>query len=359
MSLVSLAEHRWLPDALIRSGIRRLLRQRLAEVTLGDQRRQAAATADFAAQLRQGPIALATERANEQHYEAPVEFFQTVLGARLKYSCGWWPRHGMTLDESEQEMLALTCQRAELEDGMEVLDLGCGWGSLSLWMAEHYPACRILALSNSHSQRAYIEQACRSRGLRNVQVTTSNVVEFATERRFDRVLSVEMFEHIRNYEWLLRQIANWLKPAGKLFVHIFCHRQAAYPFEQRGQADWMARHFFTGGIMPSADLLRQFDRDLAVDGQWLLDGTHYSRTCEAWLANLDEHEQRLTQLFAASMSRRDAAAQLQRWRMFFMACSELFKFRDGSEWGVAHYLLSHSADWERGGPGKNALVRRA
>jgi len=344
MSLVWLAEHRWLPDAAIRVGIRRLLRRRLHQVLTADADKQAAATARFADELRRSPITVATAKANQQHYEVPAEFFQTVLGKHLKYSCGYWPRRDMSLDESEAAMLRLTCERAEIEDGMEILDLGCGWGSLTLWLAEHFPGSRILSLSNSHSQRAFIEQACRERGFAHVEVVTSDVARFATERRFDRIVSVEMLEHVRNYERLFREAANWLKPDGKMFVHVFCHRQAAYPFEVDGSADWMARHFFTGGIMPSADLFDQFRSDLSVAVRWLIDGTHYSRTCEAWLQKLDANSDYLRDLFIQDMSRKDAAVQLQRWRMFFMACSELFRYRGGSEWGVAHYRLHHAAN---------------
>lgn len=339
MNLLDLAERRWLPDFLIRLGIRRLLRERLARAGAGNPEAQRDRVAELAAELRESPIVLEAAAANQQHYEVPVAFFQKVLGRRLKYSCGHWPLPTMSLEESEEAMLQLTCRRAEIADRMEVLDLGCGWGSLSIWIAERYPATRVLAVSNSHTQRNHIERVAAERGLTNLEVRTANVADFDTERRFDRVVSVEMFEHVRNYERLLERIAGWLEPEGKLFVHIFCHRELAYPFEDEGDSDWMARHFFSGGLMPSASLLHEFDRHLRVDQQWHVAGTHYGQTCEAWLIECDRHKDELLSVFAAALSPAEARIQLQRWRMFFMACAELFNFRGGREWGVDHYLF--------------------
>ncbi len=339
MSLIQLAEKRWLPDPVIRYGMRRLLRDRLTQET-----RLAGADFDdaidrFAQRQRQSVITIETHRANEQHYEVPAAFFEWVLGARLKYSCGWWADATTTLDESEEAMLRLTCQRAGIQDGMHILDLGCGWGSLSLWIAEMYPHCQITSLSNSASQKIFIEQKCAQRGLQNVNVITADVGTFDTPQKFDRVVSVEMFEHVRNHEALLSRIAKWLKPEGKLFVHIFCHRNLAYTFETEGDENWMGRHFFSGGIMPAEDLFLRYQRDLAVKHQWWIRGTHYARTCEEWLSRLDAREAEVLRVLSQSAGKESPRILVQRWRMFFMACAELFKFDNGDQWGVGHYLF--------------------
>lgn len=339
MNLIHLAESGVLPDRLIRLGIRRLLERRLRqERRLGDSPGR---TAELARLLRGSPVALATEQANAQHYEVPAALFETVLGPRLKYSCGLYEDESTTLAEAEEAMLRLTCHRAEVADGMDVLDLGCGWGALALWIAEHYPRCRVTALSNSSGQRRVIEGRARERGLDNLRVITANIADYTGEgsSAYDRVISVEMFEHMRNYDVLLGRIAGWLRPAGKLFVHIFCHRAWAYPFETRDQGDWMARHFFTDGLMPSFDLLGHFDRDLEIARRWRVDGRHYARTCADWLRNLDANRPRLLALFAEQGDERSARVVLQRWRIFFMACAELFGHAGGSEWFVGHYLL--------------------
>jgi len=340
MNLIDLAERAILPDRLIRIGIRRFLAARLRQEAKRDGASPRESLRRFVEELRRSPIALATDAANLQHYEVPAEFFQRVLGPRLKYSCCLWSQPDTTLPEAEEAMLDLFCRRAGVADGMEVLELGCGWGSLCLWIAQRYPRSRVLAISNSRTQREFIESRCRDLELENVQVVTANVADFATDRRFDRVVSVEMFEHVRNYEELLLRIATWLKPGGKLMVHIFCHARFAYPFETEGTSNWMGRHFFTGGIMPSDDLLLYFQRDMLLEQHWRFSGTHYARTLEAWLAKCDRQRSDLLRLLESATETKDAARQLQRWRMFFMTCAELFNYRDGNEWFVSHYLFS-------------------
>lgn len=335
---IALAERGYLPDRVVRHAIRRLCRARLqTPIRGGDQ--------EFRESLRTGPIAPRPQAANSQHYELPPEFFEAVLGPKRKYSCCLWRNGTYDLAAAEDAALAETVKHAELHDGQNVLELGCGWGSLSLWMAERFPASRITAVSNSVSQRATIEAIAAQRCLANLRVVTADVNDFAplanerAEPKFDRIVSVEMFEHMRNYELLLGRIASWLSTDGKLFVHVFCHGQTAYPFEAEGDANWMGRYFFTGGMMPSARLLREFDLDLRVTQEWRWNGQHYSRTAAAWLANLDQNRNCLLPVLERTYGPRHAARWLQRWRMFFMAVAELFNYRRGEEWFVAHYLL--------------------
>jgi cyclopropane-fatty-acyl-phospholipid synthase len=337
---IALAESGLLPDSLVRLGIRGLLRRRLRELGPDDPTGNAAAEAAFRAERRMSAIALETDAANAQHYEVPAAFFERVLGPHLKYSCGWWPPGVDDLATAERAMLALTCERARIEDGMRILDLGCGWGSLSLWIAEHHPRARVLAVSNSKTQREFILARAERRGLRNLEVTTADANRFFPGRRFDRVVSVEMFEHVRNHELLLARIAAWLEPHGRLFVHHFAHRTRSYPYLPDGEDDWMAEHFFSGGMMPADDLLLHCQRDLLVEAQWRVGGEHYQQTCEAWLARQDAQRNELEPILAGAYGARDAALWHRRWRLFFLACAELFGHRGGREWWVSHVLMA-------------------
>ena len=339
MNLIGLAERRWIPDSLIRMGIRRLLRRRQREDAPLSAEQQQQLARQFAEELRESPLAIEAEAANAQHYEVPAAFFQSVLGPHLKYSCCLYENPRTTLAEAEEAMLRTTCQRADLADGQRILELGCGWGSLSLWMAKQYPGSSITAISNSHSQRENIQQQAESQGLENLRVITADMRDFETGEQFDRVVSVEMFEHMRNYQLLLQRISRWLTPEGKLFVHIFCRRRLPYVFETEGEDNWMGRHFFTGGIMPSVDLFSHFRDDLAVTESWTINGEHYARTCDDWLRNLDRRRGEIETLFANGMEGSEARLMVQRWRMFFMACAELFRYDGGDEWFVGHYLL--------------------
>ena len=340
-TFIELAERGILPDAMIRLGIRFLDRKRLREEA---RQNQGAGRVDFLQQMEKSPIALDTRAANEQHYEVPPDFFTHVLGRHLKYSGCYWPEGCRSLDEAEAHMLALTCERAELSDGMDILELGCGWGSLSLWMARAYPNSRIVSVSNSGPQGEFIRARSRERGLKNLEVVTADMNHFETDRRFDRVVSVEMFEHMRNWKQLLHNINRWLKPAGKLFVHVFSHHKYFYPFEVLGDDNWMGRYFFTGGIMPSDDLIYRFQEDLVVEEHWQVDGTHYGKTAEAWLANLDRNRSTIVPILENVYGKKDAERWFQRWRMFFMACAELWNFDQGRQWIVSHYRLKKRAD---------------
>ena len=331
-------ERGWLPDWMVRAGIRRLLRARLRQEHADDPERSAERLGDWIAECDRSPIALATQAANAQHYEVPAAFYAGVLGRHRKYSSGLWTGGTHTLDDAEAAMLQLSCERAEIQDGMRVLDLGCGWGALTLWIAERHPRCRVTGVSNSASQRADILRRAADAGLQNVQIVTADANTFAPTGLFDRVVSVEMMEHARNWRALLERIANWLVPTGKLFVHVFTHRTVGYPFAVDGNDDWMARHFFTGGQMPADEQMLHFQDHLAVEAHWRVSGEHYARTAEAWLANFDQHRRELAPVLRAAYGDR-AVAMGNLWRVFFMACAELWGFDGGRQWLVSHYRL--------------------
>ncbi len=341
MSLIDLCENGFVPDALTRYGIRQMCQQRLIDENAQDIEKADLRFRKMLEELKRSPIAIETAAANEQHYEVPTRFFQLCLGKRLKYSSCFYQNGNETLDEAEVAMLGLYSERAELKDGQHILELGCGWGSFTLWMAENYPNARITAVSNSATQRQHIEAVCRERDWQHVKVITCdvNILDLEVEQ-FDRVVSVEMFEHMRNYQTLLNRISKWMKHDAKLFVHIFCHRYVMYPFETEGEDNWMGKYFFTGGIMPSADTLLHFQQDLSIEQRWLLSGEHYEKTSNHWLANQDAHRDEIMQIMKATYGEHDAKRWFNRWRMFWLACAELFGLEDGNEWLVAHYQFS-------------------
>ena len=332
------AESGHLPDSALRLGMRRLCAQRLRDELAGSADESGERQRARLDELRGSAIAIETDAANRQHYELPPEFFQLCLGKHLKYSSCYWDESTHNLAAAEARMLALYGDRAELADSQRILELGCGWGSLTLWMAEKFPNARITAVSNSRPQREYIEARCRERAIFNVQVITHDVNTLEMEEgAFDRVVSIEMFEHMRNYQQLMARIGRWLVPGGKLFVHIFCHRDLLYPFEIEGEDNWMGRHFFTGGLMPAADTLLHFQDDLSIEQRWLLSGQHYEKTANAWLQNHDNNQKAILELMQATYGKQQAKVWNQRWRMFWMACAELFGYDEGKEWRVAHY----------------------
>jgi len=341
---IDLVERGLVPDWLTRRGIRMLLRERLRDIGAEDTE---TAVQRLMVAMQDSPIALHPRAANDQHYEVPARFFELILGPHLKYSSAYWPENVHSLQSAEEAMLKLTCQRAGIRNGQNILDLGCGWGSLSLWIANRYPECKITAVSNSASQGQYVTARAQHLGLVNVRVLTADMNSFSTDERYDRVVSVEMFEHMRNIGALLGRIRHWLHADGRLFVHVFAHREHAYPFAVESDHDWMAEHFFTGGMMPSEDLLTRFPEHFDVVDHWRVEGTHYSKTLEAWLSKLDQRREEVMPVLAGTYGD-EAERWLHRWRLFLLACSELFKFRSGQEWMVGHYLLQPVGDQRSG-----------
>jgi cyclopropane-fatty-acyl-phospholipid synthase len=316
--------------------MQRLIRQRKDQILAGSDLERQTRQDNLISQLAQGPVAELTHKANQQHYEVPAEFFRRSLGPRLKYSCCYWPPDVTTLEEAEVAALKETCRTADLQNGHTILELGCGWGSLSLWMAEQFPDSRIVAVSNSHSQKTFIDQQAAERGLGNLTVQTCDINDFQPQETFDRVVSVEMFEHVRNHSELMRRIESWLTSDGRLFVHIFCHASAAYLFEDEDSSSWMAREFFSGGIMPSADLLIDCQLFLELEQRVIWNGKHYERTSNAWLDLMDQQSDAVAEIFRNTYGAHWKQWR-QRWRMFYMACAELFGFDNGDQWFVTHY----------------------
>jgi cyclopropane-fatty-acyl-phospholipid synthase len=328
--------HHLLPDPVLLLGSRIATKRRLRSEREGGVEAQEDRLRSLVWHMSHGPIAEVPERASEQQLELPAEFFTLFLGPRHKYSCGFWRSGADTLAQSEEAMLRLTCERAQIEDGMDVLDLGCGWGSLSLWLGEQYPNARITGISNSRPQREHIEAEAEKRGIANVEIVTADANHYDPGRSVDRVLSVELFEHMRNWKELLRRIAGRLKPDGKAFVHVFSHRSLAYRFE----GTWAAERFFTGGTMPSHDLMLRFQEDMVVQDRWAVSGTHYSKTLRAWLERLDAHSAQALAVLERHSGRREARRQLAAWRLFMISTAEMWGWQDGSEWLVSHYLLA-------------------
>lgn len=336
---IQMAEKGMLPDRLVRHGIRKLSEQRLHEISADDCETNTKILHDFINSMDDSAIALVPELANAQHYEVPAQFFEFCLGKNRKYSSCFWLDNTKTLDEAEENALRLTCEHADLKDGLSILELGCGWGSLTLWMASHYPKAKITGVSNSNSQREFILKTAKERGLSNINIITCDMNLFQPEDTFDRVVSVEMFEHMRNHRKLYGRVHDWLNPKGKFCMHIFVHRSTPYAFEVQGDDDWMSQFFFSGGMMPSDDLPLFFQEKLKLTNRWRWNGTHYEKTANAWLENMDKHAAEITPILQATYGVNEAEKWRNRWRIFYMACAELFGYKNGQEWWVSHYLF--------------------
>ncbi|GAB7362450.1 hypothetical protein MBLNU230_g2772t1 [Neophaeotheca triangularis] len=330
----------YLPHFVIRRGIRQQLSQRLQSIATTSLSEAYESKMRYVELLHSRPIAIETASANEQHYEVGTSVLSNTLGPRMKYSCCLYPKGNETLAAAEMRMLEDYVTKAELRDGMKIFDLGCGWGSLSLYLAEIFPAAQITAFSNSRTQKAHIDETARAKNLPNLRVVTGDIATFTFDNpdfqnQYDRILSVEMFEHMKNYSLLLQKCDTLLKSGGKLFVHLFAHRSTPYDFS----AGWMSEHFFTGGTMPSADLLLFFQQHLTVRKQWWVSGAHYAKTCEQWLARMLERKEQVWPGLVETYGEGEAARWWNRWQVFYLACAELFAWGGGEEWGVCHYLF--------------------
>ena len=341
-TFIDFAERGLMPDFFIRAGIRNLCRKRLQQCKTDDCEANAQLVEDYIRSVDQAPLAVLTDKANEQHYEVPAAFYHRVLGQNLKYSSCYFEDFVSDLTTAENKALELTCEHADLEDGQQILELGCGWGSLSLWMAKNFPKSKITSVSNSNSQREYIMGQAKERNLKNLKVITADVNSFESDKTYDRVVSVEMFEHVRNHRGLFQRIYSWLNPDGKLFTHVFCHRSTSYPFEVEGEDDWMSKHFFSGGTMPADELFLRISGSLELETRWRWSGIHYAKTSECWLENLDRNQSEVLELFKNEMNPEQAKRTFHRWRIFFLACAETFGFANGQEWWVSHYLFRKS-----------------
>ena len=343
-TFIDFAERGLMPDFFIRAGIRGLCRKRLEQCKTYDCEANAQLVEDYIRSVDQAPLAVLTDKANEQHYEVPAAFYHRVLGQNLKYSSCYFEDFVSDLTTAENKALELTCEHADLEDGQQILELGCGWGSLSLWMAKNFPKSKITSVSNSNSQREYIMGQAKERNLKNLKVITADVNSFESDKTYDRVVSVEMFEHVRNHRGLFQRIHSWLNPDGKLFTHVFCHRSTSYPFEVEGEDDWMSKHFFSGGTMPADELFLRISGQLELETRWRWSGEHYAKTSELWLENLDRAKSEVLELFQNEMETEQANRMYHRWRIFFLACAETFGFANGQEWWVSHYLFKKSCE---------------
>lgn len=330
---MKLAEQGLLPDFIVRYGIRNLLEERRVQIA-------SSAEDEVISQLQSSKLAVATDEANNQHYMVPTEFYSQVLGDYKKYSCCYYDESTKNLSSAEKKALDLVCERAELENSQEILELGCGWGSFSLYAAKKYPNSKITAVSNSKTQKIYIDGLAKEQGIQNLQIITEDINNFSPANQFDRIVSIEMFEHVRNYEQLFGNINKWLNDSGKIFIHVFCHKDKPYLFEEVDESDWMSKYFFTGGVMPSLTLFDRFKGELSLQSRWKVSGTHYQKTAEDWLKNLYQKKSEVMPILEENYPSGSAKVWFNRWRIFFLSCSELFGYKNGEEWLVGHYLYS-------------------
>lgn len=325
------------PDFMLRAGSKYLIGDKAREVNAKLENKLY--LEEFAESLKKLPIAIATDKANEQHYEVPDTFYEVVLGEYLKYSCCYWEK-ASNLDEASRDMLDLYLERAQISSGQTILDLGCGWGSFSLYAAQKFKDCHFTALSNSSTQKSFIEERCRKLGITNLEVITENIATAVLpQNKFDRIVSIEMLEHMKNYQALFEKISGSLKDDGLFFAHIFSHNEGAYHFEVKSSTDWMTKYFFEGGMMPADRLFYHFQDHLEISDHWKLNGYHYQKTARAWLEKTDQNKEQIIKIFEKTYGEKEALKWFRYWRMFFIAVEELWKFNKGEEWIVSHYLF--------------------